>query len=55
MSDKTAKPILLTAMDIRHSVHQLIKSEILELAVLSYQELADDISVQTMAQINLSK
>lgn len=55
MGDKVAKPILLTAMDIRHSVHQLIKSEILELAVLSYQELADDISVQTMAQINLSK
>ena len=54
-SEKTAKPILLTAMDIRHSVYQLIKSEILDLAVLSYQELADDISVQTLAQINLSK
>jgi len=53
--NKTTKPILLTAMDIRQSVHQLIKTEILGLTVLSYQELADDISVQTLAQINLSK
>ena len=47
------RPALLTSMDIRRYVRKLIERDLYELPVLSYQELAAEINVQPLAQIDL--
>ncbi|KYK45229.1 EscV/YscV/HrcV family type III secretion system export apparatus protein [Bradyrhizobium liaoningense] len=47
------KPVLLTSIDIRRYVRKLVEVDLYELPVLSYQELAPDISVQPLARIAL--
>ncbi|KWV58251.1 Low calcium response locus protein D [Bradyrhizobium macuxiense] len=47
------KPVLLTSIDIRRYVRKLVEADLYELPVLSYQELAPDISVQPLARIAL--
>ncbi|TQV69948.1 EscV/YscV/HrcV family type III secretion system export apparatus protein [Exilibacterium tricleocarpae] len=46
-------PVLLTAQDIRRFVRGLIEPSLSGLSVLSFQELAPEVSVQTVDQINL--
>jgi type III secretory pathway component EscV/Tfp pilus assembly protein PilF len=48
-------PVILTTTDIRRTVKRLIESDFPSLAVLSYQELSPDVSIQPMARISLSK
>jgi len=47
------RPALLTSMDIRRYVRKLIERDLYDLPVLSYQELAAEINVQPLAQIDL--
>jgi type III secretion protein V len=47
------RPVLLTSMDIRRYVRKLVEQDIGELAVLSYQELTQDINIQPLARIEL--
>jgi type III secretion protein V len=47
------KPVLITAMDIRRYVRKLLEQELYELAVLSHQELTEEIIVQPLGRINL--
>ena len=47
------KPVLVTAMDIRRYVRKMLEVELYELAVLSYQELTQEITVQPLSRINI--
>jgi type III secretory pathway component EscV/tetratricopeptide (TPR) repeat protein len=47
-------PILLTSMDVRRAVKDLIKLDFPDLAVLSYQELSPDTSIQRLGWITWS-
>lgn len=47
------RPVLLTSMDIRRYVRKLVEQDLGELAVLSYQELTQDINIQPLARIEL--
>lgn len=47
------RPVLLTSMDIRRYVRKLVEQDLSELAVLSYQELTQDINIQPLARIEL--
>ena len=47
------KPVLITSMDIRRYVRKLIELEIYELAVLSHQELTEEITVQPLGRISM--
>ncbi len=49
----TQKPVLMASMDIRRYVRRLIESEHYNLAVLSYQELSPEITVQPLARIRI--
>ena len=49
----TQKPVLLVSMDIRRYVRRLIEGEHYELAVVSYQEITPEISVQPVNRIRL--
>lgn len=53
LSNTAHKPVLLTSMDIRRYIRKLIESELYELAVLSYQELTQEINVQPLDRIIL--
>jgi type III secretion protein V len=46
-------PVLLTSMDVRRYVRKLIEIELPDLAVLSHQELSDDINIQPLGRIKL--
>ena len=48
------KPVLLVSMDIRRYVRKLIETELYELAVLSYQELTREITIQPLSRITLT-
>ena len=48
------KPVLITSMDIRRYVRKLLESEIYELAVISHQELTEEVTVQPLGRISLS-
>ncbi|TJW37462.1 MAG: EscV/YscV/HrcV family type III secretion system export apparatus protein, partial [Mesorhizobium sp.] len=48
------KPVLLTSIDIRRYLRKIIEVDLYGLPVLSYQELAPDISVLPLARISLS-
>jgi type III secretory pathway component EscV/Tfp pilus assembly protein PilF len=47
-------PVLLTTMDIRRTVRKLIETDFPNLAVLSYQELSLEMSIQPIARISWS-
>ncbi|MFI3271143.1 MAG: type III secretion system export apparatus subunit SctV [Pseudomonadota bacterium] len=47
------KAVLLVSMDIRRFLRKMIEQEFYETAVLSYQELASEISVQPLGRITL--
>ena len=48
------KPVMITSMDIRRYVRKLLEAEVYELAVLSHQELTEEINVQPLGRISLS-
>ncbi len=47
------KPVIMASMDIRRYVRRLIESEHYDLAVLSYQELSSEITVQPLTRIRV--
>jgi type III secretion protein V len=47
------KPVLLTSMDVRRYLRKIIEAEFRDIAVLSYQELTTEITVQPLARISL--
>ena len=48
------KPVMITSMDIRRYVRKLLEAEVYELAVLSHQELVEEITVQPLGRISLN-
>ena len=53
MSQKIHTPVLLTAFDIRRYVRKIVETELYELAVLSYQDLTPEVTVQPLERITL--
>jgi type III secretion protein V len=47
----TGRPAVLTSIDIRRFVRDLVATEFHDLAVLSYQELAPDLRIQPVARL----
>lgn len=52
-AQQTQKPVIMTSMDIRRYVRRLIEGDHYTLAVMSYQELTPEISVQPVNRIRL--
>ncbi len=52
-TDSIQKPVIITSMDIRRYVRRLVEAEHQSLAVLSYQELTPEISVQPVGRIRI--
>ena len=48
-----SKPVIVTALDIRRYVRKMIEIEIYDLAVLSFQELTQEVTVQPLGKIAL--
>ena len=48
-----SKPVIVTAMDIRRYVRKIIEIELYDLAVLSFQELTQEVTVQPLGKIEL--
>ena len=53
ISRRNHKPVLVTAMDIRRYVRKMLEIELYDLAVLSFQELTQEITVQPLAKISI--
>lgn len=53
VAQRDRMPVLLTSMDVRRYVRKLIEIELPDLAVLSHQELSDDINIQPLGRIKL--
>jgi type III secretion protein V len=53
LSASAQRPVLLTSMDIRRYVRKMIEQDLYDLAVISYQELTQDINIQPLARIEL--
>lgn len=49
------KPVILTTMDIRRYFRRLVEIEFPELAVLSYQELTPEVTIQPLSRISINK
>ena len=47
------KPVIVTAMDIRRYLRKMIEIEFYDLAVLSFQELTQEVTVQPLGKISL--
>ena len=47
------KPVVVTAMDIRRYVRKMLEIELYDLAVLSFQELTQEVTVQPLGRIAL--
>jgi type III secretion protein V len=54
LSMATSSPAILTTIDVRPIVRDLIAPELPQLPVLSYQELSPDINIQPIARIALN-
>ena len=52
-ADPAGRPVLLASMDIRRFVRGFLFRNGVEIAVLSYQDLADEFTVQPVGSINL--
>jgi type III secretion protein V len=50
---EAAGAVLLTSLELRPYVRRFIEQELPEMAVLSYQELASDLRVNTVASIQI--
>ncbi|MDE0365556.1 MAG: type III secretion system export apparatus subunit SctV [Gammaproteobacteria bacterium] len=48
-----SKPVVVTALDIRRYVRKMIEIELYDLAVLSFQELTQEVTVQPLGKIAL--
>ena len=48
-----SRPVIVTAMDIRRYVRKIIEIELYDLAVLSFQELTQEVTVQPLGKIEL--
>ena len=53
MTRRSSKPVLVTAMDIRRYVRKMLEVELYDLAVLSFQELTQEITIQPIGKITL--
>ncbi|MFM0305579.1 type III secretion system export apparatus subunit SctV [Paraburkholderia sediminicola] len=53
LAQATLRPVLLTSMDIRRYLRKMIEEELYELAVVSYQELATETTIQPLGRIGL--
>ena len=53
--EEAGRPVLLASMDIRRFVRGFLFRNGVEIAVLSYQDLADEFTVQPVGSINLSR
>jgi type III secretion protein V len=53
ISTLSARPVLLTSMDIRRYVRKLIEMDLYELPVLSHQELTEEITIRPLGRISL--
>ena len=53
LARRQVKPVMLTAMDIRRYVRKILEIELYDLAVLSYQELTQEITIQPLDRIRL--
>lgn len=53
LSQSAVKPVLITTMDVRRFVKKLIESELVDLPVLSLQELTQEITVQPLGRVYL--
>ena len=47
------KPVVVTAMDIRRYVRTMLEIELYDLAVLSFQELTQEVTVQPLGKVAL--
>ena len=47
------KPVVVTAMDIRRYVRKMLEIELYDLAVLSFQELTQEVTVQPLGKVAL--
>ena len=47
------KPVIVTAMDIRRYLRKMIEIELYDLAVLSFQELTQEVTVQPLGKITI--
>lgn len=47
------KPVLLTSMDIRRYMRKMIEQDLIDLPVLSYQELTQEVNIQPLARVDL--
>jgi len=54
LADRSLKPVIVTAIDIRRHLKKLIEHELKEVPVLSYDELTPEISVQPVGKIQLA-
>jgi type III secretion protein V len=53
LREKSSKPpALLTSLDVRRYVRKLIEAEFFDVPVLSYHELAPEVTVRPVAQLN---
>ncbi|MDR2441943.1 MAG: type III secretion system export apparatus subunit SctV [Deltaproteobacteria bacterium] len=50
---REAKPVLLASLDIRRYVRRLVENDFYDLAVLSYQEITPEITVQPLERIRI--
>jgi type III secretion protein V len=46
-------PVILTSIDVRRTLRDLIAIEFPKMAVLSYQELSPDLRIQSIGKISL--
>ncbi len=53
IAHRRSKPVLVTAMDIRRYVRKMLEIELYDLAVLSFNELTQEITVQPVGKITL--
>ncbi|OHE78432.1 MAG: EscV/YscV/HrcV family type III secretion system export apparatus protein [Verrucomicrobia bacterium RIFCSPHIGHO2_12_FULL_41_10] len=53
ISNKERPPVLITSMDVRRYMKKLIELDIPQLAVLSHQELTEEINIQPLGRIGL--
>ena len=48
-------PVILTISEVRRYFRKIIELEFPQLAVLSYQELAENLRIQPIARVSVSK
>ena len=54
LSGHALTPVLLAPMDIRRFMRKIVERDFPELAILSFQELAPDVSIQPLDRIRIN-